>query len=316
MRVDVVDRRAVGHARVLQRDLDRLDRAGPGRIRRRDVVGVARRAVARELGVGLCAARPRVLLAFENQHRRALAHDEAVAALGERTAARLRRVVVVRREGLHLHEAADRELGDGRLGPARDDDVGAARADHVEREAKGVRRGRARRHDDLRRALRAERDGDVARRLVRNQLGNRERRDAVRPAVEEDLVVVARHVQPADAVADQDADAIHVGLRLGRVARVLPRLDRRRDRILREERHVPRLALVQEPAVDGVGREVLHLARDLRRAAGRVELRDPADAGLARLEVGPGGSLAVAARAEHADAGDHHFLHLVGSFRV
>ena len=46
--------------------------------RSRDVIGVARHAVANDLGVDLRAARLGVLVFFQNDHTGALAHDEAV----------------------------------------------------------------------------------------------------------------------------------------------------------------------------------------------------------------------------------------------
>ncbi len=50
-------------------------------MRRGDVVGVARQAVADDFGVDLRAARLGVLVFLEHDHARALAHHEAVAVL-------------------------------------------------------------------------------------------------------------------------------------------------------------------------------------------------------------------------------------------
>ena len=309
MGVDVVDGRAVGDAGVGERDLDRPDRALAARVGRGDVVGVARRPVAGELGVDLGAARLGVLLALEDQHRRALAHHEAVAPLGEGTARGLGRVVVGGGERLLLHEAADGELDDHRLGAAGHHHVGAAGADKVHRVADRVGRGRAGGGEDVAGALRAERDRHVAGALVGDELGDGERREPVGSLVEEGAERIFSHLEPADAHAEDGGHAVHVGLLLGAEAGVAPSLVGRRHRVLRELRHVPRLALLQEPRAERVLLEALHLRRNLAGAARGVELGYAADAGLAGLHRLPGRVLAVADCCQHADAGDHHFLH-------
>ena len=144
MRVDVRD--------VLGGALGRPERlvhgargARAGGVIGRDVVGVGRDAGSRELRVDPGAARQGVLLGLEDQHARALAHDEAVAVGVPRTRGR-RRVVVAPGEGLHRAERGDGDRVDRRLRATGDDDVGIARlkvvVGAVERfDARGAGRG-------------------------------------------------------------------------------------------------------------------------------------------------------------------------------
>src|SRR5919202_152921 len=81
--VDVADV-ARGGARVLERREHRLARAAALGVRLGDVEGVVRGPVAGDAAEDLRAAGLGVLGAFEHEHRRALAHDEAVAARVER----------------------------------------------------------------------------------------------------------------------------------------------------------------------------------------------------------------------------------------
>ena len=96
MRVDVVDRAGLDPA-VIERDRRRprrLPAVGP---RLDHVIGVRGRAVAQELGVRRRAARGRSPGILEDQERRALAHDEPVAADVERPGRGAGRVVVTGR---------------------------------------------------------------------------------------------------------------------------------------------------------------------------------------------------------------------------
>ena len=90
--VDIVDV-GRGHARLLQRHLHRAVGARPFRMRRGDVIGVARQAVADHLGIDFRAARLGMLIFLEHDDARALAHDEAVAVLVIGPARLLRPVV-------------------------------------------------------------------------------------------------------------------------------------------------------------------------------------------------------------------------------
>ena len=67
-------------------------------MRRGDVIGVARQAVADHLGIDFRAARLGVLIFLEHDDARALAHDEAVAVLVVGAAGLLGLVVEIRVE--------------------------------------------------------------------------------------------------------------------------------------------------------------------------------------------------------------------------
>src|SRR5205823_14101205 len=82
-----------------------------------EVVHVGRRAVAGYLGPDPRAAGPGVIHVLEQEHDRALAHDESVTAEVEWPACLLRLVVALAGR-LDLAEGAPREGGDRGLGAA------------------------------------------------------------------------------------------------------------------------------------------------------------------------------------------------------
>src|SRR6185295_11940260 len=130
VRVHVVDV-TWSEARRRQGALDRDDDALALRMRRRDVVGVRARAVARDLGVDARTPSPRVLELLEDDDARPFADDEAVASRGE-GAARTLRLLVAGRERAHRAEARDAELGEDRFHAARDRHVDGATPDELE----------------------------------------------------------------------------------------------------------------------------------------------------------------------------------------
>ena len=113
--------------------------------RRRDVIGVAREAVADDLAIDLRAAGERMLALLEDDDAGALADDEAVAVavIGSRRLGRT--VVEVGRERPAGGEARDRQPVDRRLGAAGDHDVGVAERDQPGRIADGMGRRSSRR---------------------------------------------------------------------------------------------------------------------------------------------------------------------------
>src|SRR5690606_4894341 len=116
---------------LLQRAVD-----GPGHLQpltgqTRHVVGVAEGGVAADLAEDLRAPGPGVLVLLEDEHRRALAHDEPVAA-GVEGPGGVLGVVVVRRRRLDGVEARHGDRRYGGVGRPRDAHVGAALGDGVE----------------------------------------------------------------------------------------------------------------------------------------------------------------------------------------
>ena len=112
-------------------------------MRRGDVIGIARQAVADHFGVDLRAARLGVLIFLEHDDARALAHDEAVAVLVVGPAGLLRLVVEIGGERARLGEAGDADRADRRLGAAGEHDVGIVVLDHPRRVADRMGAGRA-----------------------------------------------------------------------------------------------------------------------------------------------------------------------------
>ena len=84
-------------------------------MRRGDVIGVARQAIADDLGINLGAARLGVLIFLEHDDAGALAHHEAVAILVIGAAGLFRLVVEIGAERARLGEAGDTERADRRL---------------------------------------------------------------------------------------------------------------------------------------------------------------------------------------------------------
>ena len=121
--------------------------------RRGDVIGVARHAVADDLGVDLGAARFGVLELLEHDDAGAFAHDEAVAVLVIGARRLLGPIVEAGRQRAAGGEAGDRDAADRRFGAAGDHHVGIAQRDQPRGVADGVRAGRAGGDDGVVRAL-------------------------------------------------------------------------------------------------------------------------------------------------------------------
>ena len=100
--------------------------------------GVARHAVADQLGIHPGAPRLGVLVLLQNDDARALAHDEAVAILVVRPRRLGRPVVEADRERAHGGKSRHRNAVDRRLAAARHHDVGVAERNHPPGVADGV----------------------------------------------------------------------------------------------------------------------------------------------------------------------------------
>ena len=200
--VDVVD---VGRlpAGVAQREPDRARRAlarGRG-----DVVGVGGGGVAGQPAEDRRAAPSRHRLGLEQQHARALAEDEAVAALVERARD-------AERGGRpHAVEAGARERRHPGVGTAHEAGVGVAVAHEPVARADRVRAGRARRDGAVALALEAELHRQHAGGGVGHEQRDRERRERPGAALQQRAVLVLDRPEPAEAGPDDAADPLVVG---------------------------------------------------------------------------------------------------------
>src|SRR3546814_12985918 len=102
------------------------------------MIGVARHAVADQLGIDFGAARLGPLIFLEHDHARALAHDEAVAILVIGTRSLLGLVVEVGGQRPRLGETSDAQREERALGAA------GQRSEERRVGTAGVRTGRSR----------------------------------------------------------------------------------------------------------------------------------------------------------------------------
>ena len=209
------------------------------------------------------------------------------------------RLVVPRRKGLDGVEPGQAQRRDGRLGASGEHDVRVAPGDHPERIPDGVRPGAAGGDGRGVRAAGLVADGDLAGRLVDDDLDEEERRDAAGPLLEEDLVRLLEGADAADAGADADARPV-AGQGLEGDPRVLDRQLGRGHGVLGEEVHLPDFFPVDERQ----GVEAPDLPREAGLEPGGVEPCHGADAALAAEQGLPGRLRADAERRDQPDAGD------------
>ena len=107
------------------------------------MIGIARHAIAHNLGIDSRTARLGVLQFLEHHHTGTLAHDEAVTVLviGARPPGGL--VVELGGQRLAGDEAGDADAADRRFGTTRHHDVGVIERDEARRVADRVRAGGA-----------------------------------------------------------------------------------------------------------------------------------------------------------------------------
>ena len=256
----------------LHRHFHRPIAAGPFRMRRGDVIGVARHAVADELGVDFGAALLGALIFLEHDDPGALAHDEAVAVLVVGAAGLLGLVVEVGRERPRLREAGDAERAERAFGAAGEHDVGIVHRDHPRRVADRMGAGRAGGDDRMVGAHQAVFDRDLAGDEVDQPAVDEMRADPARPLLVEDERFLLDPGQAADAGADRDAGAealllAHVG-----EAGILERLAGGVEAVDDE-----RIDLALDLVVDALVRDRSHIharAASPRRRSGRHNRSD------------------------------------------
>jgi len=315
VRVDIVDV-GRGHPRLAQRHAHRQLRALALRMRRGDVIGVARQTVTDYLGIDLRAARLGVLIFLEHDHPRALAHHEAVTVLVIGAAGLFGAVVHAAVERARLREARHAERIDRALRTARQHDVGVVVADHPRRVADRMRTGRTGGDDRMIRPHQAVLDRNLPRNQVDEPPVDEMRTHAARTA----LVQVDRldldPRQAADPRADRHARAHpHFLVHLGQPG-VFQRLPRGVDAIDDERVDLPLDlvvdALVGIEAIFMVLR--LHLARDQAFLPGGVEARDRTRARFPGDQVRPGGFHIRPERGDETKSGDDDATHRLPFF--
>ncbi len=274
----------------------------PAGVGLRDVVRVGGDAGAEHLGVDPGAARLGVLLGLQDEDAGALTEHEAVAAGVPGTGDR-RGVTRVLRQRHHVREGGHGQRVDRRLGAARDDHVGAAEADLVDREGDALVAGGTRRDGGVHGGAGADVQADLGRGGVGHQHRDGERRDPAGALLLEDVVVVEEGVDAADAGGHRDPDALvlEVARLLQDVeARVAPRFHRRDHRELR--------GAVQAAGLDpleDLGRLDGHASGDLDRHLLGPVVGQGADAGTSVHERVPGAGDVASDGAGGAEAGHH-----------
>ena len=186
--------------------------------------------------------------------------------------------------------------------PPASDDVGLAAPDRRRRLADRGRAGRARGDGREVLSLEAELDRDLPARRVDEHRGDEEGRDAIRPALGEDLLLLDDRRDPADRRPDEDPDARGID---AVQPRIVPRLLRGGDGEEDVAVHPSRLLRRHELA----GVEAAHLRGDPHRVLGGVERLDPPDAAATRYRGIPGRCGIEADRRDRPEAGDDDAPH-------
>ena len=159
-------------------------------------------AVADDFAINVRAALFGVFQFLEHEDARAFAHDKAVAVLVERARGVLG-IVVARAHGAHGAKAADADGNDGGFRAAGEHDLRVAHFDGAPGFADGVVGGGAGGAGGEIRAAQIVIHREQARSHVADEHRNHERREPVRAAVEQDLVLFGGGGQAADAGADE-----------------------------------------------------------------------------------------------------------------
>ena len=298
MRVDIVDVLRL-EARVAERKAHCLGRTRAVLERGSDVVCVTGRAVARHLGINLCAALQGVLKFLEHQNTRALADHETVPLLVKRNRSALRIFRSAERRELHETRHADR--CDAGFRAAREHDVRIAVRNRAERLAHIVRAGSTGRHNVDVLALQPALDCDIARRHVADHHRDKQRIDHVRPLGDHAVILTLHRLQSADARTDRTTG--HVGIFLREIqAAVRKRLLCRRDGKLRKTLHAARRFYVHKIC----RLEVLDFGGKFHFELLRVELGDAVNSDLSRFQRVPKRLRADTDCRHSAESGHNH----------
>ena len=291
----------------MQRNAPSPSEAGRG-----DVIGIAGKPIADELGIDFCTARLGVFEFFQHHATRALSHDETVAVLVIGTRGALGSVVEIGRERAQRGKTRERNAVDRRFRSTRHHHFGIAQRDHPRRIADGMRAGRTGGDHGVVGALEAELDGDEAGSKIDDASRHEERRDPARALFAQRDRRVGDALDAADAGADQNAGPGLILVALRFPGCVVERLARRAHA---ENDELVDLALIfrLHPLIGIIGAVGAIAARnaagDLAGNIGNVERVDPLCAALTLEQTFPGMLGAAPERRQHSHAGDHDTSH-------
>ena len=251
--------------------------------RRRDVVGVAARAVADDLAEDRRRRAPRRAPGSRGHHGAAVAQDEAVAVLVERAAGGLGSSLRVDSAFMLAKPAIVRPVIAASDPPVTMTSASPSRIMRYESPMACADEAQA---DTVAKfgPLSAVAHGDEARRRCRDEHRDEERRDPVGPLVSVGGAVVLEGLHAADAAADDDAGAIRGRARFSASPACVTAWCAAAMRVLGEE--VVALGFLAVHVLQRV--EPLHLAGEADLKRGGVELRDRRGPGPAREQAGPG----------------------------
>ncbi len=290
MRIDIID---VGklQAGLPHRHFHRPEGARPFGVRRGDVIGVTRQAIADQFGIDLGAPRLGAFIFLEHDDARALAHHEAVAVDIIGPARPFRRVVETGRQRARLRKAGDAERADRTLGAPRQHHIGIVHRDHAGGVADRMRAGRTGGDDGVVRPHQPVFDLHLARDQIDQPAVHEMRGNATRSLFVQDDRFACDSRQAADPGPDRAAGA--EALLLGHVEQpgILERLTGGIDAI-DDERIDLALHLVID-ALAGIESifmvRGLHLAGDAAGIIARIESSDRACTGFRREDILPRG---------------------------
>ena len=223
MRVDVIDILRLKPS-ILQRRPHRAFATFAVFRRGRDVMRVARQAIAQHFGIDLGTARLGVLVFFQDHDARALTHDETVTVHIIGAAGFLGVVAAFGRQRLAGVETRHADLTDRRLGAACDHHIRIAVFDQTRRVTDGMGPGGTSSHDRVVRPLETVADRDLTRDQVDQRAGHEEGAHAARTLFGHHDSSIGDRVQSTDARADQHAGAFLIFFLGGQPARILNRL--------------------------------------------------------------------------------------------
>ena len=264
-------------------------------------------AVAADFGVDLRAASLGVLVFFQHQHARPLAHHETVPIRVPWAGGTRRRIIERGRQRARGAEAGNAQFANAGFRAAGDHHVGIAPHDQPRRIADRVHAGGAGGHHRVVWALEAVFDREMAGGEVDQRRRDEERRQAPGLSLEHLRRRFEDRLQAADAGADHHAGGAAILLRIGLPAGILDRLGGGDQGEMDEPVHLL-LVLNRDPFGDVEPPVGLAAMRDLARdLAGQVLHIEGLNRGDARFAVDQ-----PLPYMRHADAewtGDAHARH-------